>query len=88
MNIKQEKFIYARLKDYDKRLRTLEGFLNVHPSEEAAPDTDEPVRSLDRQDRQRGASQSLEEGSPRTPESVTRQGRNEEEKGAGSDRRP
>lgn len=72
MNIKQEKFIYARIKDYDKRLRTLEKLLSVCSCEEAAPLTDVPAGSLDQQGRQTGASQSLEGGDSLTPEPVTR----------------
>ncbi len=50
MNIKQEKFIYARIKDYDKRLKTIEKLLNVQTGEEASPEAGEPVRSSDHQD--------------------------------------
>ena len=72
MNIKQEKFIYARIKDYDKRLKTIEKLLKVQTGEEASPEAGEPVRSSDHQDCQTQASQSLEAGLSLTAEPVTR----------------
>ena len=34
MNIRQEKFIYARIKDYEKRLSEVEKVLNIRSNEE------------------------------------------------------
>ncbi len=72
MNVRQEKFIYARIKDYDKRLKVLEDLLNVRSGEEASSDTGGPDGSLDRQDCQTQASRSLEARNTLTPEPVTR----------------
>lgn len=72
MNVKQEKFIYARIKDYDKRLRVLEELLNVHSGEEASSEAGGPAGSSDRQGCQTQASQSLEARNTLTPELVTR----------------
>ena len=72
MNVKQEKFVYARIKDYDRRLRRLEQLLNVHSGEEALPEAGRPDGSADRQDCQTQASQSLEARNTLTPDPVTR----------------
>lgn len=60
MNIKQERFVYARIKDYDRRLRELEKLMNVHSASEASPQADGPVSSVDDQGGQTEALQSLE----------------------------
>ncbi len=72
MNAKQEKFIYARIKDYDRRIKVLEELLNVRSGGEAFSEAGGPAGSLDRQGCQTQASQSLEARNTLTPEPVTR----------------
>ncbi len=72
MNIKQEKFVYARLKDYEQRLRVLEKLMNVHSGPEAPPEAGSHGGSLDHPGCQTEASQSLEARSTLTTEPVTR----------------
>ncbi len=72
MNVKQEKCIYARIQDYDKRLKVLEKLLHVRSGEEASPEAGGPDGVEDRQGCQTEASQSLEARNTLTSEPVTR----------------
>jgi hypothetical protein len=72
MNIKQERFIYARLKDYEQRLKVLEKLVTVRSGQEAPPEAGRHGGSLDHPGCQTEASQSLEARSTLTTEPVTR----------------
>ncbi len=55
MTVKQEKFLYAKIKDYEKRLGRLEKLLNVQGCEKVEPQAVCPDPSYDGMDRQTGA---------------------------------